>query len=353
MTTPSLTIRRSSAIGSLLERLAWRVALSGARRIRFGPDGRPAGWNTRVFGDAAAAGQDGRRSRSTTVRRSCGCWSAARPVAARRTWTGSGPARIWRPCCGSPHGTASRWRCLPGWFRVPLQLRRTFAHRTRRNTRGGAPEHRGPLRPGQRLLPAVPRRDADVLLRGLRDARPDACGRAAEQVPADRGRSRAVCRPARPGDRERVGRLRAVRGGRARLPRDDDHDLARAARARNRAGSRSGTRASRRRPAARLPRCQRNVRRDRLDRDARGRRGGVPRDVLRDLRSGAAARRAPEPPGDHLSRRRLRAAVARANWIQTYIFPGGLCPSLAVLERQPAGRGCSFGASRTSRLRTC
>ena len=36
MTTPSLTIGRPSAIGSLLERLAWRVALSGARRIRSG-----------------------------------------------------------------------------------------------------------------------------------------------------------------------------------------------------------------------------------------------------------------------------------------------------------------------------
>ena len=33
-----------------------------------------------------------------------------------------------------------------------------------------------------------------------------------------------------------------------------------------------------------------------------------------------------------------------ANWIQTYIFPGGLCPSLAVIERStrdtaPADRG--------------
>jgi cyclopropane-fatty-acyl-phospholipid synthase len=26
-----------------------------------------------------------------------------------------------------------------------------------------------------------------------------------------------------------------------------------------------------------------------------------------------------------------------ANWIQTYIFPGGLCPSLAVIERATAG----------------
>ena len=59
-------------------------------------------------------------------------------MAARRTWTASGPARTWRPCCGSPRGTARRWRCRAGWFRVPLQLRRTLAHRTRRNTRRGA-----------------------------------------------------------------------------------------------------------------------------------------------------------------------------------------------------------------------
>ena len=26
-----------------------------------------------------------------------------------------------------------------------------------------------------------------------------------------------------------------------------------------------------------------------------------------------------------------------ANWIQTYIFPGGLCPSLAVIERATRG----------------
>ena len=70
---------------------------------------------------------------------------------------------------------------------------------------------------------------------------------------------------------------------------------------------------------------------DRLDRDARGRRGGVPRDVLRDLRSGAA-------PGGRLSLITFPDAAYEqqlrgANWIQTYIFPGGLCPSLAVLER--------------------
>ena len=53
-------------------------------------------------------------------------------------------------------------------------------------TRGpnAAAEHRRPLRPGQRLLPAVPRRDDDLLERRLRGRRPVARGGAAGQVPA-------------------------------------------------------------------------------------------------------------------------------------------------------------------------
>ena len=59
MTTPSLTIGRPHVIGSLLERVALRVALAGARRIRFGrltvvlPDGERL-----MFGDTAALAED-------------------------------------------------------------------------------------------------------------------------------------------------------------------------------------------------------------------------------------------------------------------------------------------------------
>ena len=73
MTPPSLTIRRPSAVrDSILERVAWRVALAAARRIRVGrltvvlPDG-----TRRVFGDAAAAEHG--RDRDPRRRRSCGC----------------------------------------------------------------------------------------------------------------------------------------------------------------------------------------------------------------------------------------------------------------------------------------
>ena len=142
-----------------------------------------------------------------------------------------------------------------GWFRRPAQLRRTIAHRLRRNTKRPEPtQHRGPLRPGQRLLPDVPRRDDDLLERSLRRAGPVPRGRPAQQVPAHGGGRRPGPRPARPRDRDGLGRVRAVRGRRARLPGDHDHDLAGAARPgpRARPGRRAG--APRGRPAARLPR---------------------------------------------------------------------------------------------------
>ena len=195
MTTPSLTIRRSSAIGSLLERLAWRVALSGARRIRFGrltvvlPDG-----NAGCSAMPPPPSRTRRRSRSTTVRRSCGCWSAARPVAARRTWTAlvqpgsGGPVAARRT---EPRVTGAVCRLVPRPAADPPHARPPDAaqHAAR-----GAPEHRGPLRPGQRLLPAVPRRDADLLLRGLRDARPDAWTRSGTST--GRSRPEPGCLPA-------------------------------------------------------------------------------------------------------------------------------------------------------------
>ena len=164
------------------------------------------------------------------------------------------------------------------------------------------PQHRGPLRPGQRLLPDVPRRDHDLLERRLRRARPIAGRRAAQQVPAHGGGRRAGPRPARPRDRNGLGRVRPVRGRRARLPGDDDHDLAGAARPGPRARAGGGAGAPRRRPAVRLPRHRRHVRRDRLDRDARGRRRRVLRDVLRGLRS----RRSSRAGGSASSRSRSR-----------------------------------------------
>ena len=78
----------------------------------------------------------------------------------------------------------------------------------------------------------------------------------------------------------------------------------------------------------------RHVRRHRLDRDARGRRRRVLRDLLRGDRPGARARGAGEHPDDRASRTSAYEPQRRgANWIQAYIFPGGLLPSLAAIER--------------------
>ena len=57
-----------------------------------------------------------------------------------------------------------------GWWRLPAKVGRTIAHRRNRNTkRWRAAQHHGPLRPGQRLLPPLARRDDDLLERRLRD----------------------------------------------------------------------------------------------------------------------------------------------------------------------------------------
>ena len=270
------------------------------------------------------APEDRRRSRSTTVRRSCGCWSAARPVAARRTWTASGPARIWRPCCGSPHGTASRCRCLPAGSRV-LQL----------------PPHARPpdaaqyARRARRNIAAHYDLGNDFYRLFLDETLTYSCAvfETPDQTLADaqRNKYRQIAAGAGLSAGQHVLEIGsgwggfAVRGARARLPRDDDHDLARAARARNRAGSRSGTRASRRRPAARLPRSAGRTTRSSRSRcsrpSGRSTSGRSSRPAI-----GRCGPAAPEPPGDHLSRRRLRAAVARGELDPDVHLPGRPVP---------------------------
>ena len=115
-------------------------------------------------------------------------------------------------------------------------------------------EHRRPLRPGQRLLQALPGRHNDVLERGLRRAGSAARRGPAEQVPDHRGARRADCRAARAGDRFGLGRFRGVCRRCARLPRDVRDDLPGAARPRDRTCAGRGPRAPGRHPAPGLPR---------------------------------------------------------------------------------------------------
>ena len=136
------------------------------------------------------------------------------------------------------------------------------------------------------------------------------------------------------------------------------------------AAARRGAGVSRpRRPAAAgLPRGRRAVRRDRQRRDDRGRRRGVLADLLRDASTDLLA------PGGRvaiqailMAHDRLLATRRSFGWIQKYIFPGGLIPSLAGDRRDPRGphhaagepapgarrrttpRRCGCGASASSR----
>jgi cyclopropane-fatty-acyl-phospholipid synthase len=132
MSEQTATRRTSGASGGILERMAWRMALAGASRIRIGaltvvlPDG-----SVEVFGDATSellaeihihdrqawSGCCTRRDRGGEAYMD-GFWSSLTPdlrfVIANR----------------------SSLALSNGWWRVPAQLRRTMAHRARRNSKG-------------------------------------------------------------------------------------------------------------------------------------------------------------------------------------------------------------------------
>ena len=185
----------------------------------------------------------------------------------------------------------------------------------RRNTkRRQPPQHRRPLRPRQRLLPAVPRRDDDLLERGLRRARPVARRRPAQQVPAHRraapgSTAASTCSRSGPGWGGFALYAAGELGCRVTTITisQEQHDLARE---RVRA---AGLERPRRRPAARLPR-HRPARTTPI----------VSIEMLEAVGAeyfetffeacdrGARARRAAEPPVDHLPGRRVRAAASAA-----------------------------------------
>ena len=356
MTAPSLTIRRPSAIGSLLERVAWRVALSGARRIRFGrltvvlPDG-----TRRVFGDAAAASEDQAQieihDREALVRLLVGGETGGGEAYMDGLWSSPDLAALLRLAARNRESLA----LSTGWFRVPLQIRRTLAHRTRRNTQRGA----------RRNIAAHYDLGNDFYRLFLDETLTYSCAffETPDQTLADaqRNKYRRIAEGAGLSAGQHVLEIGSGWGGFALYAAGElgcrvttitisreQHALA------TREGSRSGTRAPRRRPAARLPRRRWNVRRDCFDRNARGRRGGVSRDVLRDLRSGTAARWTSEPPGDHLSRRRLRAAAARGELDPDVHLSGRPVP---IPRSARAGNQPDAAARpecrRTSRPRTC
>ena len=83
----------------------------------------------------------------------------------------------------------------------------------------------GALRPVERVLRAVARSVADLLVCGVRGAGSVARGGAAAQVPPAVRPPRARVPPPPARDRHRLGRNGPARGARARLPRHHHHDL--------------------------------------------------------------------------------------------------------------------------------
>ena len=170
-----------------------RLALARRRcrrrtRIRVGrltvvlPDG-----SVETFGDRRPP-SGAPRSTSTTARRWPGCSLGGE--------TGAGEAYmdgLWSsPDLPALLRLAARNRealaLSGGWWRVPAPAAADArAPRAAQHARRQPPQHRRALRPGQRLLPAVPRRDDDLLERRVRLAGPVARRRAAQQVPAHRG----------------------------------------------------------------------------------------------------------------------------------------------------------------------
>ena len=340
MTTPSTHPPRPGADGPILSRVAWRIAMAAADRVKVGrlhvvlPDG-----SRRTFGEATAEP------------------AAEIHIHDRRALTkllvdgetGGGEAYMDGLWSSPDLAGLLRWAALnreslalsAGWFRAPAQLRRTLAHRLRRNTKG---QSRKNISAHYDLGNEFYRTFLDETM-----TYSSAVFASPEQSLADAQRNKYRLHgrrsgpgrgPARPRDRDRLGRIRPVRGRRARLPRDVRHDLPGAVRAGARAGRRGGpgrtSSTSSSRTTATSP-----ARTTRSSRSRCSRRSG-PSTTRRSSRSATPSL----VPGGKLSIQSITfpdAAYERqlrgANWIQTYIFPGGLCPSLAVIERATRDTG--------------
>ena len=165
----------------------------------------------------------------------------------------------------------------------------------------GAAQHRRALRPVQRPVRRVPRRDHDVLECAVRHASGNTATPRRRAAPQDRPPARR--RPRRPGqpgarDRHRLGRTvhprrRAGRAGPL------GHAVGRAAAPGPTAGGGGRVVRPGRDRAVRLPRRRRPLRRRAVGRDDRG--GGIPvlADLLSDARPAGGAGRPRRDPGHH------------------------------------------------------
>jgi cyclopropane-fatty-acyl-phospholipid synthase len=122
---------------NLLERAAWRAGMAAGRRLRQGgitavlPDG-----SRYVFGDRHSEHQAELHvhDRQALVRMLTGGATGAGEAYMDGQWSSPDLAELLRLAAVNSQDLA----LSAGWWRVPSQLRRTLAHRARRNTRGGA-----------------------------------------------------------------------------------------------------------------------------------------------------------------------------------------------------------------------
>jgi cyclopropane-fatty-acyl-phospholipid synthase len=137
MSAPSIPVRRGSRFGSLLEPVAWRIGLAAAERIRVGhltaelPDG------SRIeFGDpnSTLRGEIRIHDSAALVRMLLHGETGGGEAYVDGLWSSPDLPALLRVAASNRAALAlSR-----GWYRLPSQLARTLAHRTRRNTKRGS-----------------------------------------------------------------------------------------------------------------------------------------------------------------------------------------------------------------------
>ena len=135
MSEQTTTRRDADDAGGILDRVAWRMALAGASRIRTGcltvvlPDG-----SRRVFGDTASRqrAEIHIHDRRALVRMLLHGETGGGEAYMDGQWSSPDLPGLLRFAAVNRSALA----LSTGWWRVPAQLRRTLAHRARRNTKG-------------------------------------------------------------------------------------------------------------------------------------------------------------------------------------------------------------------------
>lgn len=137
MTSRTLSPRLPALTDSLLAATAWRVGVAAARRVRVGsltiilPDG-----TRHMFGDRASElrGEIHVHDRQALVRMLLGGETGGGEAYMDGLWSSPDLAGLLRWAALNREALA----LSAGWWRAPAQLSRTLAHRRRRNTRPGS-----------------------------------------------------------------------------------------------------------------------------------------------------------------------------------------------------------------------